>query len=224
MVLKRAASYLPGPVQQALRAWKYRVEFATGRFRSSEPEYHELANLIQPGDWVLDIGANVGQYTLRMSELAGNDGRVIAFEPIIETAEILIALAARSRYRNITVLNVALSDHAGVQSFRVPDSADKLPNYFQARVAPDGDREVPCLALDDLHLPRRIALVKMDVEQHEVSVLRGMRNLIARDRPTLILEAHEGVYRELLQEHGYEMRPKANGSANLVFTQPCYKK
>ncbi|MGC9948576.1 MAG: FkbM family methyltransferase [Bryobacteraceae bacterium] len=220
MLLKRAASYLPWPIREALRAYKYRFEFATGRFRSGEPEFDELPSLVQPGDWVLDIGANVGQYTLRLSDLAGNDGRVIAFEPIIETAELLISMSRRSSYRNITVLNAAVSDRAGILSFRVPTSADGLPNYFQARVSGEGDRLVPCFAIDDLHLPRRIALVKIDVEQHEVSVLRGMRNLIARDRPTLIIEAHEGVYREFLMEHGYEMRPRAIGSANLVFRSP----
>jgi len=224
MILKRVASYLPRPARQTLRTWKYRVELAAGRFRSGEPEFDELPTLVQEGDWILDIGANVGQYTLRLAELAGKEGRVIAFEPMIETAEILMAMARRSRHGNITVLNAAVSDRAGLLSFRVPDSADGLPNYFQARVAGDGDRLVPCFAIDDLHLPRRVALVKIDVEQHEVSVLRGMRNLLARDRPTLIIEAHEGVYGEFFQEHGYAMRPKAAGSPNLVFLSPCYKK
>jgi FkbM family methyltransferase len=220
MLLKRIASHLPWPVRQALRACKYRVEFATGRFRSGEPEFGELPSLVRPGDWVLDIGANVGQYTLRLSDLVGMEGRVLAFEPIIETAELLIAMSRRARYRNITVFNTAVSDRAGVLSFRVPTSADGLPNYFQARASGDGDRMVPCFAIDDLHLPCRIALVKIDVEQHEVSVLRGMRNLIARDLPTLIIEAHEGVYGEFLMEHGYQMRPKASGSSNLVFRSP----
>jgi len=224
MLLKRLASHLPFPIRQTLRACKYRLEFATGSFRSSEPEFDDLPSLLQPGDWVLDIGANVGQYTLRLSDLVGIEGRVIAFEPIVETAEILISMSRRSRYRNITVLNAAVSDRAGLLSFRVPTSADGLPNYFQARVSGEGGRLVPCFAIDDLHLPRRIALVKIDVEQHEVSVLRGMRNLIERDGPTLIIEAHEGVYGEFLKEHGYEMRPKATGSSNLVFRSPCYKR
>jgi FkbM family methyltransferase len=220
MLLKRVASHLPWPVRQTLRACKYRFEFATGRFRSGEPEFDELTTLIHKGDWVLDIGANVGQYTLRMSDLAGMEGRVIAFEPIIETAELLISMSRRSRYRNVTVLNTAVSDRAGLLSFRVPVSADGLPDYFQARVSGEGDRLVPCFAIDDLHLPHRIALVKIDVEQHEVSVLRGMRDLIARDLPTLIIEAHEGVYGEFLSEHGYQMRQKASGSSNLVFISP----
>jgi len=218
MLLKRMASYLPLSVRQTLRASKYKLEFAAGRFGSDEPEYHQLPTLLRPGDWVLDIGANVGQYTLRFSELAGAEGRVIAFEPIIETAEILVAMSRRSRYRNIAVLNLAVSDRAGVLAFRVPASAAGLPDYFQARVSSDGDRRVPCVALDDLGFSHRIGLIKIDVEEHEVPVIRGMRNLIQRDRPILIIEGHEGIYPEFLMAYGYEMRPKAAGSSNLVFT------
>jgi len=224
MLLKRAASLLPWSMRQALRAVKYRSEYASGRFRSPEPEYDELPKWIQPGDWILDLGANVGHYTLRMSELTRAEGRVIAFEPVIETAELLIALARRARYPNITVFQAAVSDRAGTLNFHVPASADGLPNYFQARVADSGGRTAICLAIDDLHLPRRISLVKIDVEQHEVAVLHGMRHLLARDRPVVIVEAHEGVFGEFFREHGYQMRPKTAGSPNLVFLPPCYKK
>jgi hypothetical protein len=65
--------------------------------------------------------------------------------------------------------------------------------------------------------PHRIALVKVDVEEHEVSVIRGMRNLIEHDHPILIIEGHEGIYPELLAGYGYRMQPKASGSCNLVF-------
>ncbi len=140
MLLKRLASRLPFPARQILRAWKNRVQAASGRFRSDEPEFHQLADLVQMGDWVLDVGANVGQYTLRLSELVGREGRVIAFEPIVETAEILAAMARRARYRNVTLFNIAVSERAGLLRFRVPSGAAGLPNYFQARVSRDGDR------------------------------------------------------------------------------------
>jgi FkbM family methyltransferase len=217
MFLKRLASRLPFPARQTLRGWKYRLQAASGRFRSDEPEFHQLAGLVQTGDWALDVGANVGQYTLRLSELVGRDGRVIAFEPIVETAEILAAMARRARYRNITLFNIAVSERAGLLRFGVPGGPAGLPNYFQARVSGDGDRSIPCFALDELPFPHRIALVKVDVEEHEVSVIRGMRNLIEHDHPILIIEGHEGIYPELLAGYGYRMQPKASGSCNLVF-------
>jgi FkbM family methyltransferase len=217
MFFKRLASHLPFAARQMLRAAKYRVEFAAGRFRSDEPEFQRLAEWVQPGDWVLDIGANVGQYTLRLSELVGPQGRVIAFEPIAETVEILAAMARRARHRNITLLNVAVSECAGEVRLRVPANLDGLPDYFQSRVAGDGDQPALAVALDGFHFPHRIALVKIDVERHEVSVIRGMLKLIERDRPTLIVEGHEGIYPEFLQAFGYRFLPKAPGSPNLVF-------
>ncbi len=193
------------------------MQHVSSRFRPDEPEFDQLPNWVHPGDWVLDIGANVGQYTLRFSELVGQQGRVFAFEPITETAEILAAMATRARNRNISILNIAVSERAGEVSFRVPSGAAGLPNYFQARVSGEGDRKVPCFALDDLPFPNRIVLVKIDVEEHEVQVIRGMRNLIERDHPILIIEGHEGIYPEFLAAHGYRMLPKAAGSPNLVF-------
>ena len=217
MMLRRLASHLPFPIRQSLRAWKYRLQQASGRFQSDEPEFNQLRDWVHPGDWVLDVGANVGQYTLRLSELVGKEGRVFAFEPIAETAEILTAMACRAHYRNISIFNIAVSERAGEVSFRVPNGDAGLPNYFQARVIGEGDRTVPCFALDDLPFPHRIALVKIDVEEHEVQVIRGMRHLIERDHPILIVEGHEGIHPEFLAAHGYRMLPKAAGSPNLVF-------
>ena len=157
-----------------MRAWKYRLQVATRRFRSDEPEFRQLADWVHPWDSVLDVGANVGQYKLRLSELAGEEGRVIAFEPIIETFEILAAMARRARYRNITLFNIAVSERAGVLRFGV-----RIPNYFQARVGL-GDRAVLCCALDELPVSHRIALVKIDVEEHEVSVIRGISGVPGR--------------------------------------------
>jgi FkbM family methyltransferase len=214
--LKRIAARLPEPIRQMLRMWKYRVELAAGRFRSDEPEYQQLPELVREGDWVLDVGANIGQYTLRFSELVGPEGRVIAFEPILETAEILAAMARRARYPNITVLNVAVSDRAGLVRFLVPDGTEGLPNYFQARIRDEGNRTALSLTLDDLRLPHRVALIKIDVEEHEVSVLRGALQTIERDRPIMIIEGHEGIYPEFFAGRGYRMQAQRPGSCNMV--------
>lgn len=216
MLLRRLASRLPFPVRQGLRVWKYRMQAVFGRFRSDEPEFQRLREWVHLGDWVLDVGANVGQYTLRFSELVGAQGRVIAFEPIPETYAILSGMARRARYRNIVKFKIAVSQRSGMLSFRVPDGASGLPNYFQARASIEGDRAVQCIALDDLDFRHRIALVKIDVEEHEVLVIRGMKKLIERDRPILIIEGHEGIYPEFLAEYGYRMLERAQGSSNLV--------
>ena len=85
---------------------------------------------------------------------------MIAFKPIVETAEILAAMARRARYRNITLFNIAVSERAACFALPCALAARQRPptNYFfQARVSRDGDRTIPCFALDELPFPHRIA-------------------------------------------------------------------
>src|SRR5206468_2890137 len=68
--LKRAVARMPTLDLALKRTW-YRWQIRTGRFRSDEPEFDALDQLVHEGDWVLDIGANVGTFTRRLSELVG---------------------------------------------------------------------------------------------------------------------------------------------------------
>ena len=86
---------------------------------------------------MLDIGANVGHYTLRMSELVGDSGRVVAFEPVPETFALLAANARGFAIANVSLLNVAASDSAGIAGIRIPQFDDGLTNYYQASLTTD---------------------------------------------------------------------------------------
>ncbi len=218
MFLKRIAALTPYHVQQELRRAKALADIRLGRFRAPEPEYQLMPTLVNEGDWILDIGANIGQYTWLFSKLAGSEGRVFALEPIPATVEILASVVRRAPYQNVTILNVAVSETAGIVAFDLPDVTEEgLPNYFQARIAPRGAHRVYSCAIDQLDFPHRIALVKIDTEGHEEAVLRGMRRLIERDRPVLIVEG-AGSLLGYLEGYGYTMRPKALGSPNLIFS------
>ena len=88
-IWKSAAAKLPTRWQRELRRVHFSRQIARGKFRSEEPEYFLLSSLLKKGEWAIDIGANVGHYTARFSELVGPEGRVIAFEPVPETFAIL---------------------------------------------------------------------------------------------------------------------------------------
>lgn len=79
---KRAAARLPKWLNTELRRLHYARQIRSGRFSSDEPELALLPELVEPGDWVIDVGANVGRYTMRLSDLVGRQGRVIALESI----------------------------------------------------------------------------------------------------------------------------------------------
>jgi ubiquinone/menaquinone biosynthesis C-methylase UbiE len=90
--LKKLAARLPLRWQQELKRRYFANQIRKHSFRAPEPEFEMLSPMVSAGDWVLDVGANIGQYTLRLSELVGESGRVISFEPVPETFELLAAM------------------------------------------------------------------------------------------------------------------------------------
>jgi FkbM family methyltransferase len=191
------------------------MELKRGQFRSEEPEFDWIPSVVKPGDWVLDIGANIGYYTILLSGLVGKDGRVFAFEPITDTVEILSYVVRKASQGNVTIFNVAVSDQPKTLHFSIPNRADGLPNYFAALSTDKGEIPVYATSIDALTLPQRVSFVKIDVEWGEEAVIRGMQALIQRDRPILMIEAGRQTT-ELLQGIGYRPMKKPD-SPNLIF-------
>jgi FkbM family methyltransferase len=216
MLLKKISSLAPPLIQQEMRRWKIWLDLKRGRFRSYEPEFEMLSSLVRPGDWVLDIGANVGYYSMRLSELVGRDGHVFAFEPIGATAEILSFIARFAPYENLTIFNTAVSDSPELLRFSIAKNEDGLPNYFTARATENGERTVFATTIDSIAFPQRISFVKIDTEGAESAVLRGMEALIERYHPILLIECDESL-EPYLTARSYRMQPRQPGSPNLVF-------
>lgn len=217
-VSKRIAAQLPAGVQHELKRLKYWLQIRTGRFFTGEPEFAIAADLVGPGDWVIDVGANVGHYTKRFSELAGPSGRVLAFEPVPETFALLAANVRQFAHRNVTLLNAAASDRTERVGMSIPNFASGLANYYEAHLSPpvDAGLAVMSLGVDSLGIGHRIALVKIDAEGHEASVLEGMKFLLSRDRPVLIVETGSSDVVSSLQSLGYAWE-QLPGSPNLLF-------
>jgi FkbM family methyltransferase len=220
-LLKSLASRLPLRYQQELKRLHFGRQIRSGRFTATEgnePEYARLGEWVRAGDWVVDVGANVGHYTGRLSDLVGPSGRVIAVEPVPESFELLAANIARFRHRNVTLLNVAASDAARLQGMEMPTLTSGLANRYMAHLtdAPAG-LSVLCMPVDALGIPGRVSLIKVDVEGHELPALRGMRRLLERDRPVLIVEGRAPDVTALLAGHGYRC-DESPGSPNRVFT------
>lgn len=214
--LKRVAARLPASWQHELRRWFFRRQIRRGVFASGEREYAMLGEMLRLGDWALDIGANVGHYTLRMSELVGPAGRVVALEPVPETFALLAANVRLCAHANVSLLNVAASDRAARVDIQIPSFDIGMTNYYQARIT-EGSGQLGVLALpvDALGLPAAVRLAKIDVEGHELAVLRGMRELIGRDRPFLVVESSGEEASGLLRGLGYAVS-RLGASSNLV--------
>lgn len=215
--LKRLASRMPTAWQLELKRLLYGRQILRDRFVTDEPEYALLSSLLSPGDWALDVGANIGHYTKRMSDLVGDRGRVIAFEPVSETFSLLAANVQRFKYQNVTLLNAAASDEAGIAGISIPRFDSGLQNYYQAHLTGESEAlQVMTLAIDSLRLPATIRLVKIDAEGHELRVLKGISQLLSRDQPTLIIEVSSSGVDSFLAETGY-LKETLPGSPNHVY-------
>ena len=163
-----------------------------------------LQNLPLSGTTVIDIGANVGFFTVLLSRLVGEAGSVIAVEPLPINLDFINRHINLNKMENITVLPVALSDKKGVMKF-----ASSAHNS-SAHLSEDGDLEVPVVTLDSLDdFTSPVSLVKIDVEGAEGDLLRGGEIFFKSHRPTILLATHGEVQvkdcRDILTRYGYSM-------------------
>jgi FkbM family methyltransferase len=143
-------------------------------------EYEEMAfvcHALRPGDTFVDIGANVGSYSILAAGVAG--ANVIAFEPIARTFESLLDNVNINR---LTSLITAHNSAVGAEHGEIDFIHDQGP---QNRVAAVGDcREqitrIPVVRLDDV-LREIPAVVKIDVEGWEAAVVTGALSVLAQD-------------------------------------------
>ena len=154
-----------------------------------------IGQRLEPGDTFVDVGANIGYYSLLASTLVGVSGGVVAIEPSPTIFAALQHNLVRNRVTNVRAVNVAASDREGVvKLFRGP-----YHNLGETTTLEEQNLEVECevdaIPLDAILVPQEIhnaRLVKIDVEGAECSVVAGMSMLLSSCRPDLeiIVEVH----------------------------------
>lgn len=217
-ILKSIAAKLPGKWQTELKRIHFKRQIKNGTFSSPEPEYKILSEFVENGDWVIDVGANVGHYTQRLSKLVGPEGRVIAFEPVPTTFSILAANIQEFSYSNVTLFNAAISSKLSSARMALPCLDSGLTNYYQANLSSDstGSLTVLTVPLDSIVQNQKIKLIKIDVEGHESFALAGMQQIIRDSHPIIILETGSDTIIEKLNAEGYSSE-RLPGSPNMLF-------
>jgi FkbM family methyltransferase len=216
--IKKLAALLPHRWQNELKRMYFGNQIKKGHFVTEEAEYKILSNLIKPGDWVIDIGANVGHYTKRFSELVGARGRVISFEPVPTTFSILSANVQLFAHPNVTLINAAVSDKLDIVGMTMPKFSTGLTNYYEAHIstAENSALSVLTMSIDSLCKNQHVSLVKIDAEGHEALVLAGMSQLIATSHPVLIVETGSKDVISDMTSLGY-ISERFQGSSNVLF-------
>lgn len=165
-----------------------------------------LENIIKPEMTVLDIGANIGYYSLMMLELMGNKGKLIAVEPSPSNIEILRKNLLLNKYNDIEVHNAAISDENGTKKFFLSEMSNlNTLNYTEKKSLNLTGKtiNVKTLTVPQIMEGRNLDLIRMDVEGHEVEVLNGLIPNIGVNNlyPSIIFETHRSRYNN---EHSME--------------------
>lgn len=186
---------------------------------------------IRPGTTVLDCGAYVGSHTLLMSQVDPSV-QVLAFEMMPEHYKLVQDNIRLNRLSNVLAFHCALSDHNG--KVRIPEvdyQKTEQVNYGGTRLADaaktESDVFVPCMTLDAFlpWITQPLSFVKMDVEGHELAVLRGAMQLCNLYRPVIAVEIWKDRYAEFIASDvwthlskrlGYRIEPLSGHDYLLV--------
>lgn len=176
------------------------------------PEMLVWRQALRDGDLFVDVGANVGTYTILAAECGAE---VMALEPAADTFDLLLENVALNGYQ-VAAIQAAAGDRCGVSRFTAGrDTVNRLD--------PDGPVETRLVTIDSLIGGRYVAGLKVDVEGFEIEVLRGCTRALSERRIRLIqlewnatsqlaLGTDRRPVADLLARHGYQLfRPDPQG-------------
>jgi FkbM family methyltransferase len=228
-----ALRYRPGALtdaEQNGRRWRLSPEVA---LRGALQEFETIEwfrKMVRPGMAVIDVGANVGQMSLELGFLVGEQGKVLAIEPGRGNLEVLKAhLRANGMDRRVTVIEAACAEtHGGEVEFYVagdgPDCVGSGHSLAGAAAIHRGNPDIPVytvqckrVSIDGIVAEHRItpSLIKIDVEGAELQVLAGAKHTLAKVRPAVRVGFHPFAFedvvsasdelRRIFAEAGYRM-------------------
>jgi FkbM family methyltransferase len=197
-----------------------------------------LWRLSDPGDFVCDIGANIGYTVSLLAARVGKQGKVICFEPHPEISEDLKANAhiwqEQLGWNQVDCRSIALSDHEGTAILHIPVGFDKnrgiatlSANNLESSEREQGATQDVTVQIDTLDNVLEVekkspTLLKVDVEGHEMSVFRGASKSL-KDIRDVIYEEHDPHPAEttrLLQDQGFQIYQILKGFFGPVLLDP----
>jgi FkbM family methyltransferase len=146
---------------------------------------------ISKGDLVLDIGANIGLYTLLAARIVGQNGKVYAFEPDPKNYDLLLKNIKINGYKNVVPIQKAVSDRNEIRKLflRENTTMNSLSNNLEDN-CPTGFINVETITVDNFFenkSPANLKLIKMDIEGAEMLALLGMSRIIETNKNLSII-------------------------------------
>lgn len=156
---------------------------------------------LKPGDVAFDIGTFYGFYSALFSKIVGDKGEVHAFEIDLKNFNITKKTILLNRSENVTLNFIAVAESDGLMEFISPESVANAYNFDSLKgnrgtghlsyVKTNESISVKTLSLDSYVSEKKldhIDFIKIDIEGYELPALRGMKNLIKKYQPLIIVE------------------------------------
>lgn len=166
-----------------------------GWYRDENFDTEILQRHLKAGMTFVDLGANVGFYTFLARSKVEQDGRVFAFEPFPRNAELIRASIKENSFKNVTLVEAAVSDIKGKATFYLSPDANSehslLNLEFEHNDEAQREIEVNVITVDSFFQETvgdtKIDFIKMDIEGSEYRALMGMKAILGDSRQLTLL-------------------------------------
>lgn len=183
-----------------------------------EPESTSvIKKLVKPGNILLDIGANIGYYTVIASKIVGETGKVLSFEPTKHFFDVLQNTVEINKLKNVMLYDFGLSDENSESEISIGENSATI-HWIKNDGIPLDIEHIALKRLDDIISSldiNKIDFIKIDVDGHEPAFLEGAWKTLEKYKPTILMEISHRHYRKAgylawdfyrkLREKGYRI-------------------
>lgn len=159
---------------------------------------------VKPGDIILDIGANIGYYTLIFAKLVGKNGKVFAFEPEPLNFELLQKNVKMNNYDNVIFEQKAISNVNGTIKLYISKIRTGMHRIYKSKHTTENFVNVPMIKLDEYlkknDYLKKINFIKIDIEGSEFGALQGLKNTLKNNNLKILIEFIPDSIREFGDE------------------------
>lgn len=174
------------------------LNIVLGSYETSETAF--VKKTVQPGQSVIDLGTNIGYFTMHMAARVGSSGQVYGFEPLPRNADMVTKSIAENRFEDRVVLHRAAvgsepsKTHLLYAIETMHSGGSYLVNEDSTSLKGHAVLEVDLLSLDQLDLRRPVSFIKMDIEGAEPLACRGATKILREDQPIVMAELNPDLY------------------------------
>ena len=180
--------------------------YHTGKAKEKYPEMYLLKKFVSEGNTCIDIGANIGYYSVPLAELVGKSGKVYAVEPVELFRNVLTKNLKRYKVENrVEVIPYALGNIDDEEIEMGTPEVDGLVHFGYTKVLSSGESKVRNTYKVKIHRPntifrdlKQLHFIKCDIEGYEDKVIPEFSDIIKKFKPTLQIEICSKQNREII--------------------------